>query len=1048
MIRRSLLSLIGLALSLSFALPSGAIAQATTGEVTGRVSDASGQVIPGATVTAKNVDTAFTRATTSNASGDYLLTLLPPGRYQITVGKTGFKKATRDVAVAVGTRQTVGFDLQVGAVTESVTVTAETPLVETTRSDLGGVVTSKDIANLPVLNRTFANLSIVMPEARPAGNFDPTKTRVGNFAMNGGDGRQIDVNVDGGDNKDNVVGSLLQNYAYESILEFQVLQHRWTAESGRAVGGVLNVITKSGTNLFSGSGLVGFRNQDLVSKDYFQKTQGAVKPAFERWEYGGSAGGPIIKDRLFFFAAFERFDEPSSETPVRSQAVFNELAAIPGSSPVQAIPTPYDDNLLTAKVDYRFSNRQTMFGRFAYQKNSSSNDQVANPATTDLTGGNSDKNTLYDAVVNHTLMLGGNRLNQMAFHYQDFSNEILEVTSDPIQIFPTVRTGPAPNTPQATLVRKYQLRDDFSMLKGSHSMKFGTNYIYTQLGGYFYFGAFGYELTWFNDPQTITGNPAVYPQGFATPGAVRLLNYFAGEASHDQTVNQLAFYAQDDWRVTQRLTLNLGLRWDANIGLLNDQAQNRTINILQQINDPRANAITGDTEALSKSTPSWTEFQPRLGAAYDLTGRGRTILRGGWGIFYDQIFQNLTIFSLSQSGPEIYSQILGFTNSAVGVGQLPGFRYGVDPLPPPPAFDFSALPVGSFGRINDPGFEDPVVYKSSIGIDTALGTKWALSVDYVHTEGRNEPRVQVINPQIRGVCDPTFIGSTPASPQCVAGPSTRYFDQSFVAAGLGVNRLGQINMIGSTNSSKFDSVISTVRGRFSRSLLSASYVWARSRAWGGQPVASYSGNGIAVDPDQQFLPGEFGPTRIDEPNRFVANAVFELAWGFQLAPIVQWASSRPYTPIVGFDINGDGLTNILDRLCEGTDVRAVFDARGNLPAIRALNPAGCTRTSVNTQRTGFVVNADGSVSERSARFFNVDLRVSKYFKFGARSGVRVYADFFNVFDFENLSFALRPEQSSAASPTAFMQPVSLAGPGFGPPVGRPFTASFGARVVF
>jgi hypothetical protein len=245
MIRRSLLSLIGFAMSVILALPSGAIAQATTGEVTGRVSDASGQVIPGATVTAKNVDTAFTRATTTNDTGEYVLTLLPPGKYQITVEKTGFKKATRDVEVAVGTRQTVGFDLQIGTVTEAVKVTAETPLVETTRSDLGGLVTAKEIANLPVLNRTFANLSIVMPEARPAGNFDPTKTRVGNFAMNGGDGRQVDVNVDGGDNKDNVVGSLLQNYAYESIQEFQVLQHRWTAESGRAVGGVVNVITKS-----------------------------------------------------------------------------------------------------------------------------------------------------------------------------------------------------------------------------------------------------------------------------------------------------------------------------------------------------------------------------------------------------------------------------------------------------------------------------------------------------------------------------------------------------------------------------------------------------------------------------------------------------------------------------------------------------------------------------------------------------------------------------------------------------------------------------------
>lgn len=139
-----------------------------------------------------------------------------------------------------------------------------------------------------------------------------------------------------------------------------------------------------------------------------------------------------------------------------------------------------------------------------------------------------------------------------------------------------------------------------------------------------------------------------------------------------------------------------------------------------------------------------------------------------------------------------------------------------------------------------------------------------------------------------------------------------------------------------------------------------------------------------------------------------------------MSPIVQWASSRPYTPIVGFDINGDDQTNIVDRLCEGTSLKPVFAARGNLPAIRALNPNGCKPVGVNTQRSGFVVNPDSSIDERSGRFFNP----------------------------ESLSFTLRPEQSSATSASGFLQPVSLYGPGFGPPVGRPFTASFGGRFEF
>ena len=344
-----LLAVSGLSALLSAVAVAPASAQATTGEITGRVEDAAGSIVPAVTVTALNTETGFARSTLTNAEGTYVLTSLPPGRYTVSAELTGFKKAVREnVIVAVGTRQTLPIRLEIGAISESVAVSADAPLVETTRSELGGVVTSRDIANLPALNRTFANLAMTMPEARPAGGFDPTKTRVGNFAMNGGDGRQLDVNVDGGDNKDNVVGSLLQNFAYESIQEFQVLQHRWSAESGRAVGGVVNVISKSGTNNLRGSGFGTFRNDSLVAKDFFQN-RGAAKPDFERWEYGGSVGGPIRRDKLFFFGALERFDEPGAQTPIRSDAIFAELSAIPGAQPVRAIPTPYDDTLADAQ---------------------------------------------------------------------------------------------------------------------------------------------------------------------------------------------------------------------------------------------------------------------------------------------------------------------------------------------------------------------------------------------------------------------------------------------------------------------------------------------------------------------------------------------------------------------------------------------------------------------------------------------------------------------------------------------------------------------------
>jgi hypothetical protein len=1030
-------------------LAASALAQVTTGDITGRVVDTQGNVVPNVTVSARQVATSQTRTVQSNEDGDYTIAQLPAGVYEVTAESKGFGKAVRQgVQVNVGTKQTLNFDLKPGELVETVDVSSNAALVETTRSELGGVVTPTQVQNLPLINRTFASLSVIMPEARPVGNFDPTKTRVGNIAVNGGDGRQIDVNVDGGDDKDNVVGSLLQNFAYESIQEFQVLQHRWTAESGRAVGGVINVVSKSGSNDFHGSGFFNFRNQSLRAKDFFEKQTTDPKPSYNREEFGGSVGGRIIRDKLFFFGAFERFRE--RQDILVNPTLLPQIAAIPGVTASPLIPTPYNDTLLTAKIDNTISGKQSMYYRFSFQKNDSPNDQFDPGLPSDLSGGNTNNNKLYSFLVNHTYTFSPSKLNQFTFHFQNFQNDILSVTDQPNLTFPSVQSGANINVPQQTKQRKWQFRDDFSMIVGNHSLKFGGNYIYTKLGGFFFFGANGYQLIWFDDPLTIKNNlNGLYPQGFATPGAVQSIQFNTGDGSTDQNpFHQLALYVQDDYKITPRLTLNLGLRWDANIRLLIDQTNNRTIKILEQLNNSRAQAITSNTANLSKLTPSFTEFQPRIGFAYDPTGSGRTVIRGGYGIFYDQIFQNLTLFSLQQTNPTIYQTVLQLTNSAVGQGQLANFRFGVDPLPAPATINNTELEFGAFGRINDPTLRDPYVQKFSIGFETQLGDKYTLSSDYVHTLGLHENRVQNINPQIRPICDPTFPGSTPTSPVCVRGASTRYFDFAFEQAGLGAGRLEQINMFTATNRSFYDSWTTTLRRRTRKMNLLASYVLSNSRSWGGQPVASYSGNAIAITPEQQFRPEEFGPTRIDERHRIVASGIFNVPWGIQLAPIVQFATARPFSSITGLDVDGDGRTTV-DRICAGVDPTAVFNAIQSGAGVPAAATAhGCTQARVNNLRSGFVVNSNGSVQERSGRYFNVDLRVMRAFKIGENVNINPYANFFNLFNVENLAFGNRLGLSAPTTGANFLQPLTLYGPGFGPPVGIPFTLQFGVRVDF
>jgi len=1045
------------------------VAQATTASVTGRVVDGQGNIVPGAKVTATDKGTGQSRSVITNGDGEFTIVELSPGRYSMAVEALSFSKALlEDVELNVGTRRTLNFDLAPGSLSETITVTADVPLVETTKSEIGQSITPQEIQNLPILNRTFAGLSIIAPEARPVGNFDPTKTRVGNVAFNGGDGRQVNVNVDGGDNKDNVVGSLLQNFSYESIQEFQVLQHRWTAEQGRAVGGIVNVITKSGGNAFHGSFFANFRDEKWRALDFFEKQRlstnpSFVKPQFERQEVGGSIGGPIVKEKLFFFFALEKFRERQN-VPASAAATI-QIPVIPGAEFVSELATPYNDLLLTAKVDHKFSDRQSMFYRFAYQKNDSPNDQVGQLLNTDANGGNTNDNKLNSFVANHTINFSPTALNQFTFHFQDFNNSLLAVTTAPLLTFPGgIQIGANTNAPQATTERKYQFRDDITLIKGDHNVKFGVNYIHTTLGGFFFFGAKGYVINFFDSPTTISTNrlpngaTGPYTQGFATPGAVQNISFSDGEGTHDQKIHQTALYVQDDWKATRKLTLNLGLRWDANIGNLPDQTNNRTIRVLKLLNDPRARAITGDDEKLARTTPSWTEFQPRLGFAYDPWGEGKTVIRGGYGIFYDQLFQNLTLFSLTQSNPVLYQTALSLTNSAVGVGQLATFRFGVDPLPTPPAgFSFTDLAFGGFGRINDPDASEPYIQKFSIGFQHELTRRLSVSSDYIHTLGLNESRVQNINPQIRNICDAAFPGSTPTSPRCPRGASSRYFDQAFNELGLitftagqpittGRARIEQINMIGTTNRSLFDSWTTTFKYRTANMLFNASYVLASSRSWGGQPVASYTGNGIATIPENQFKPEEFGPTRLDERHRIVISGVFNLPWDFQLAPILQYATARPFSANAGFDLDGDGLTTN-DRICAGVDPAAVFAVRGNSAAIRALNPLGCVQSDVNNQRSGFIVDSSGT-REASGRFFNLDLRVTKTFRFGERFGIAAYVDFYNLFNTENLALADRFARSPATSSAAFLQPQFLFGPGFGPQIGRPFTTQFGARFTF
>jgi carboxypeptidase family protein/TonB-dependent receptor-like protein len=1095
-VKRTLLLLVLLSLFVVLT----ASGQQTTGQVNGTVADVSGAVVTNAQVSVRNPETGLQRTATTGGTGQYVIAQLPPGSYDVRVQSQGFSTVVqKSVSLLVGTAVTLDFKLKPGAPNEVIEVTSEAPIVDVTHSDIGGNVSPTEIKDLPVRDRNFASLMALIPGVRPAPNFDPTKSRSGTVSAGGSDGRAWDYNVDGGDNKDNVIGGIVQNYTLEGIQEFNVVTDRYTAESGRSVGGVVNVITKSGTNTLHGSAFGEFQNSALDAKSAFDRTAGPdnklftaddvqlSKPNFKRYHFGGSIGGPIIKDKFFFFGAYEHKRELAAINPDPT-AVANLLLLPALAQPASKITTPFFDHLVTVKLDYHLNDRQSIFLRYGRERWTTLNDQPTQNGTpiSDLTEATANANQFHSLVFQHSFTISNTKVNVINVQFQDFVNGITATPGrtftlgiagggtavNPLLIFPDAELGNNGNVPQQTLIRKYQLRDDFNWTKGRHNLKVGANWIYLAKLGGFFFSTPGYNVFFWDDPVDIFGSKAaIYNQGLATPGLVSELTFTTGNPRTDNPLlpHELGLYLQDDYKVTPHLTLNLGLRWDANIHMLNPQltndplTSNRALLVLRQLvaDNPaapgaqeglaEAKLLAGDDSALRKTTTSWKEFQPRLGFAWDPTGRGKFVIRGGYGIARDQIFQNLTLWSIQQSNPTIFATVLDLSTAArltaapavpcktswpadPTTASLSDFCFGVTPLPPAVGAA-TDLATGARGRITAPNVTDPWSQQMSIGTAIELTPGMALTVDYNHVLGTHEPRMLDSNPKLSWLCNPAWPGSNPADARCVSGIDTRLLDAAFAASGIGAGRFSDIRTVVTNNRSRYDGVNVVLKKRMThRVMFQASYVLSWSQSWGGVPVASYGGSFLTSDGRFQFRPNNYGYTDFDERHRFTFSGVFDLTHGFELSPIFQAASARPIDPFAGGDIDGDGRP-YLDRVC------APFDLSNTGPA--ANFPLGCNQVKPNSLR-GFP-------------FVEMDLSAAKRFKLGERASARLFWEFHNLFNRFNKCNSVVNDATSGS----FLQPLSgpISGPycavdggvfggGFGPGFSSPFRSQVGLRIEF
>jgi hypothetical protein len=760
----ALLSLLALA-----ALPVSLIGQATaSGTVQGTVTDTSQAVVSGGQVIITNSATGEKRSMLTGNTGNYRFDLLSAGSYTVTVSNPGFTTVVQKVELLVGQTATANVALSPGAATTTVEVTGENPLVDVTKTSVSDVITPTEVQSLPMVGRDAANLAYLAPGVKFTNSYDPTKNRYAIISVNGSGGRNVNVTVNGVDNKDNTVGGTVMQLPLEAVQEYQISTQRFSAENGRSEGAAINMITKRGGNQYHGSVFGYFRDTTLnTDEKQADGLGGQVKahPDYSRQQFGGSAGGPVKRDKAFLFFAYER--ERESQSLAEGINAYTQLTAaksfFPGDNPSATIPRPFYENRYNGRADWTFSSKESAYISYTSQANNSLNDQ--SDGTGDLNNGNFTVNHLQLANFTVNSLLSDTAVNQFTFGFQYWNNLIASKISAPLVTFPSASFGTNTNVPQQSFQRKWQFKDDFSKAVGKHTLKEGVDYIWNPVEGGFFESNGTLEIDFGGNPTDIIANTGgKYPQGFATAGAVTGMSYSNGNPYFLVPTKQLGFYFQDDWKIARRLTLNLGLRWDKDFNTLgeSDISKSRTYQELVALNSPISNPYL-------KTLPhdDNLDFSPRVGLAYDLTGRGNHVVRGGFGLYFGNSFQNIPLFMEQQANATVFAQVLSLSNTTdvvPGTGKTLGqWRYGVDPSPTLPA-PSTKLASGSVGRLIDPNYRNPVTEEFNAGYTWALSQGTALEVEYAHVLGLHVNRTINIDQKIP-----------------ISGVLTRPLDRAFAA---------------------------------------------------------------------------------------------------------------------------------------------------------------------------------------------------------------------------------------------------------------------------
>ena len=939
--RKFLSGAIFMALCLLFASSSWGQAQSTTGTVQGDVLDEKGGSVPGASVEAKNLDTNYIRTESSDGDGHFAFLNLAPGRYTLTITKSGFTTIVQqNVNLTIGQVLTIPVSVKVSSVAQQIIV-SDVPVVETTATESSSTLAEAAIATTPVLGRKFEDLLTLTPGVSISQGPDGDEINI-----NGQRGIFNNISLDGGDYNNGFFGEQVGgqraavDITLEAVKEFQIIASGANAEFGRSAGSQINVITKSGTNSIHGSAFEYFRDESLTAAT----SDGKPLDNFRRNQFGGSIGGPIKTDKLFFFGATEGIRENLSRSNLSTTlgasacGVTNPVfgsnitdTQIEGNPDCQRqvlldfMKTSFNeddskpvDHLVRngsgfGRVDYNINSKNQVFGSYSYDWSKNTNQTFDVPTYGSTANGIEGPGKIQVANGNWYSTISSNKLNEAHFTYsrENRPRNTVDKNSVPdtaMGFGTTFRFGQPFFLEPAVdeIFWRTDVRDSFSLIKGKHTLKFGGEwihsrntqvfrgfftgrYIFDSVSGFLHYASpsslgpgFGPNAAEcadgsFTDISLVVDGVCPNDENFT--GGPLLLYLQHGPTTASETLDQSGFsdianedyslFGQDTWKVTRNLTLNYGLRWDAQHFPNPVVPPNQTA-YGPNLSDP-AFPSTGKLPNQNK------EFQPRVGFAWDIAGKGKSVLRASYGMFYARQNMLTQVGAITTNGvqqQEIAAGTCLFTianvcqqNSAGG----PAPTYpGTSPIPtlPPGTFPFQAG-VTVFSK----DYDNPRIYSTNVGYEQQLIGDYALYADFTVLKGVHLTRF--INPNV---------GSTVTIPQ--NGDTVSY------SGPVPFPNLGSITDTVSSAKSLYRGFTIGARKRMShRFLFDANYTYSKD----------YDDDSNERDPftfryaNLFNLASEYSYSDRDERHKFNFYTVANLPWGFDANARMQAHSAQPIT---------------------------------------------------------------------------------------------------------------------------------------------------------